>query len=186
MHIPPELLYFLIGAAALEAPRQILAWLKRPKKRQFTVQFVKDHPDAALPAQGRQGDAAYDLCSVHEGSILPGETAKVSTGLRMANMTAESPDGSGLYIQFLGRGGKASEGIYPVGGVVDLQYRGELKVLLHNGSNFKWEFQKGEKIAQMALVKIEHSNSQTDVRFSWTDKVQESVRNDAGFGSSGR
>ena len=101
-------------------------------------------------------------------------------------MTAESPDGSGLYIQFLGRGGKASEGIYPVGGVVDLQYRGELKVLLHNGSNYKWEFQKGEKIAQMALVKIEHSNSQTDVRFSWTDKVQESVRNDAGFGSSGR
>jgi deoxyuridine 5'-triphosphate nucleotidohydrolase len=160
-------------------------WSQRPgPKKVFDVKFVATHLRAVLPTQ-KLGDAAFDLSAVEDGRIEPGETVKIDTGLRLAYMTPEDEMGSGLYFQILGRSGKALSTIYPLGGVLDGMFRGSIQIIMHNGSKDPWTYSAGDKVAQMALMKIEHNNAGTEVRFTWTDKVEDTARGATGFGASG-
>lgn len=89
----------------------------------------KLHPDAKLPTKGSEHAAGYDLSSVEETVVQPKDKMLVSTGLAMA-----IPYGN--YGRVAPRSGLATKHFIHVGaGVVDADYRGEVKVLLYNFSD---------------------------------------------------
>ena len=64
-------------------------------------------------------------------------------------------------------------------GVIDAKYRGEVKVLLFNHSDDDFTIEPGDRIAQLLIQKVE------SVNFTPVDNLEETARNQAGFGSTG-
>lgn len=78
------------------------------------------------------------------------------------------------------RSGLASKNFIDTGaGVIDADYRGEVKVLLFNHSEVDFEVKKGDRIAQLVLERI-YTPEIVEV-----DNLEESVRGAGGFGSTG-
>jgi dUTP pyrophosphatase len=157
---------------------------KKNRKRKYEVFFVKGHENAILPKQ-KDGDAAFDVCAIEYGVIPGNSIAKIRTGLKLAYMTSEACDGSSLYLQVMGRGGKALEGVHPEGGVVDANYRGEIQIIMYNSTSLPWSYSPGNKIAQLIINKVETNNKLTQIDMNWTDSVISTSRGENGFGSSG-
>jgi|TARA_B100001964_G_scaffold63256_1_gene72072 dUTP pyrophosphatase len=63
--------------------------------------------------------------------------------------------------------------------VIDAQYRGEVKVLLFNHSDEDFSIQAGDRIAQLLVQKVESIN------FLPVDELDDTSRNNNGFGSTG-
>lgn len=93
-----------------------------------------------------------------------------------------------VFPQVLGRGGLASEGIFPVGGVVDSNYRGELVVLLANINVTPKVLPAGSRCAQLVFQKVLAYTQNSQVLFEEVteEEVTSTERNDKGFGSSGQ
>jgi dUTP pyrophosphatase len=64
-------------------------------------------------------------------------------------------------------------------GVIDAKYRGEVKILLFNHSDDDFNIEPGDRIAQLLIQKVE------SVNFMPVDNLEETERNQAGFGSTG-
>lgn len=133
-------------------------------------------PRAVLPTRAHPGDAGLDLRALDGGTIGAGERAMVPTGIAV-----EIPHGQGGLV--LPRSGLAARhGIALVNapGLIDAGYRGELRVLLLNTDRaqpFSWE--AGDRIAQLVLVKV---GLEDVIEVS---ELEDSVRGQGGFGSSG-
>lgn len=133
---------------------------------------------AVLPTYGSEFAAGADLYAVADEEIAfaPGETKFVRTGLAM-----EIPEGyAGL---IYARSGLACKrGLAPANkvGVVDADYRGEVMVALHNHSASEQRIAPGERIAQLIVTPFLRAN------FTQADELQETVRGEGGFGSTGR
>ena len=67
-------------------------------------------------------------------------------------------------------------------GTVDSNYRGEICVILINLGKEDFTVEQGDRIAQAVVAKVTAEN---DVNFEITTQINETDRNDAGFGSSG-
>ena len=133
---------------------------------------------AILPERGSAYAAGYDLFADLEESIeiQPHETKMIGTGLAM-----EIPKGyfGGVFAR---SGLSAKEGLRPANcvGVVDADYRGEVKVALHNDGEVVREIKKGQKIAQLVVVPF------LSVEFDEVKELSETVRGVGGFGSTGK
>lgn len=139
-------------------------------------------PTAKLPAASRPGDIGFDICSDQEFTLKIGETVKLSTGVQLADMSGKSYDGHCHFIKVEGRSGLASKGIFPVGGIVDPTYRGEVFVALTNNGWHPHVIKVGDKIAQLVVYKVSVAG---EVNMTEGDEVTETVRGANGFGSSG-
>jgi dUTP pyrophosphatase len=129
--------------------------------------------DAKLPAYANIGDAGMDIFSNECLIIGPKHRAAVRTGL-----VFEIPKGCvGLVWDKSGVAFKS--GIKTMAGVIDSGYRGELKVVLINLSSDDFKIDKGQKIAQMLIQKIERPN------INLVEEVTNTKRGEKGFGSSG-
>ena len=64
-------------------------------------------------------------------------------------------------------------------GTIDADYRGEIGVILINLSDSDFEINTGDRIAQMIIAKHE------TIEWEAVDKLDDSVRGDKGFGSTG-
>ncbi len=138
------------------------------------IKFKKLHPDAIIPKGNYAGDAGVDLFTIEEFELEPGERKTVPIGFAI-----EIPDGHvGLIWDKSGLSHKF--GIKTFGGVIDSGYRGEMHVGIMNLSDKFFSFQKGHKIAQLLIQKVEKTE------FEEVDKLSESDRNTKGFGSSGK
>lgn len=116
-----------------------------------------------------------DICASEDTIIRGHSFAIVPTGLQV-----EIP--IGFEIQVRGRSGLAAKhGIGPVNGIgtIDADFRGEIKVILANHSNEDFTVKKGERVAQLVLVKVERAE------FAEGD-LSETKRADKGLGSTGR
>jgi dUTP pyrophosphatase len=136
------------------------------------------HPDARPPARTRPHDAGYDLASVEACTLQPGERRLVGTGVAVAI----PPGIAGLVTP---RSGLAiTHGIHPLNspGLVDPNYRGELRVALHNASAEPFDVAVGDRIAQLLLVPF------WAPALTVVDELPASPddRGESGFGSSGR
>jgi len=153
----------------------------------LTIGFKKVHEKAVLPTQAKPGDAGYDLCCVEDFILYPGQTYMVPTGLVVASWEVNERFAN-HFLQILSRSGLASKGIYVLGGVVDSGYRGEVRVLLHNGNFGAWSkvqpvtFKAGDKIAQAVVQCI--MNDQL-VSIKEVKEIEQTSRGDGGFGSTG-
>ena len=138
------------------------------------LKIKKLKSDAKLPSYGHPGDAGMDIYSCEERTLLPQEQALISTGIVM-----EIPDGYvGLVWDKSGVSHKG--GIKTLGGVIDSGYRGEIMVGVINLGFESFMFEKGQKIAQMLIQKIESPTFEEVVELSDTS------RGEGGFGSTGK
>ena len=100
------------------------------------------HPSARLPRRGTGGSAGLDMVSVEAVTIAPGARARVPTGLAMA-----IPDG--CYGRIAPRSGLALRfGLHVLGGVIDPDFRGEVKVVMTNLGLEPVTLATGDRIAQ--------------------------------------
>lgn len=131
-------------------------------------------PDAKCPEYAYPTDTGADLFCAEDKFIEPHETALISTGIKM-----EFPAGWAGFI--LEKSGLAlKKGVQIMGGVIDSTYRGEVNIIVHNVSNQKLWIPKGQKVAQIEIRPI------FQAEFVSVLAVNETDRNDKGFGSSGR
>ena len=134
-------------------------------------------PDLDLPRQQHADDAGYDLYA-RELVELParGGRALVPTGLAVA-----IPSGyAGFVLPRSGLALKAGITCLNAPGLIDTQYRGELKVLLVNTDPVEpFTVQRGDRIAQLVIQQVAH--------FEWeeVDELDLTERDTFGFGSTG-
>lgn len=124
------------------------------------------------PSYAKQGDAGLDLYSAENFILKPGQRKAVETGIRI-----EIPEG---YVGLIwDKSGLAlNSGIKTMAGVIDSGYRGEIKIVLVNLSDQNFEIKKGQKITQMLVQKVEHSEIEI------VESLNDSHRGENGFGST--
>ncbi len=140
------------------------------------IPIKKLHPKATVPAHAYgEGDAGVDLTSVARLTLAAGERALVPTGIAVA-----IPKGFGGFVQ--PRSGLAAKfGITLTNspGLIDSNYRGEIKVIVQNTGDDDFLIAAGDRIAQLVIMPVEHAE------FEAMDELPPSDRGDGGFGSSG-
>ncbi len=128
--------------------------------------------DSILPYRATTDSAGYDLCASADIVILPMSRALIPTGLAL-----EIPEGH--YGRIAPRSGLAVKKFLDVGaGVIDRDYRQEVKVLLFNFGLEIFEIKKGDRIAQLILERISTPEVVECEELSTTNRQ-------GGFGSTG-
>lgn len=132
--------------------------------------------DAQIPHMAYNGDAGVDLRSVERIVLEPQERAMVATGLAIA-----LPEGyAGFVLPRSGLAAKHGISIVNAPGLIDSNYRGELKVILLNTDpNDSFAIEIGDRIAQLIVMPI------PTINFEQVEELTESQRGESGFGSSG-
>lgn len=127
-------------------------------------------PEAKLPVRGTKYSAGLDLFSVEDILLENNKTKLISTGLSMS-----IPEG---YVgQIWGRSSLECKGVQRMAGIIDSDYRGEVKVALR-GDNY--QINSGDKIAQIIIIPI-YVNEAFEV-----DSLDITDRGAGGFGSTGK
>ena len=133
---------------------------------------------AILPTYGSKEAAGADLYACLESAItvMPGEAAWIGTGIAL-----EVPKGCAGLV-YARSGLACKRGLAPANkvGVVDSDYRGEIKVVLYNHSNEAQTIEHGERIAQFVITPILTPAYQEVTCLDDTD------RGVGGFGSTGK
>ena len=143
-----------------------------------TIRVKKLHPDAKLPTYGSEAAVGADLyaCLEKEVTIQPGEVFWVPTGIAL-----EVPAGcAGLVYARSSMGAK--RGLAPANkvGVIDPDYRGEIRVVLLNHSNQPQTLQPGERVAQFIITPV------LTPAYEEAEQLSETCRGVGGFGSTGK
>ncbi len=144
---------------------------------QCDVRIKKLRDNAIVPTYGSADAAGADLYAAIDqaATIAPGETKLIPTGLAF-----EIPKGLAGFVY--ARSGLASKrGLAPANkvGVIDADYRGEVMTALHNHGREPQIIEPGERIAQMVIAPY------VTASFVLADELDDTVRGDGGFGSTG-
>jgi dUTP pyrophosphatase len=141
------------------------------------VKIKKLKETAIIPSRGSEYAAGYDLFANLDSPLeIPAQTtAKIGTGLSVS-----IPEG--FFGGVFARSGLASkQGLRPSNcvGCVDSDYRGELIVALYNDSEESRIIRPNDRIAQLVVIPF------LAVEFEETDELDETIRGEKGFGSTG-
>ena len=154
----------------------------------ITVKFQLLDYQATLPSVPAPGDVGFDISSCESILIHPQRVAVVRTGLAYGGLAAFSlSDGAigRIFPKIEGRSGLASQGIFPIGGIIDPTYRGEIKVVLANLNDTTYTVKPGDRIAQLvfytALITWYHEL----INIEEVTTTEETSRGSNGFGSTG-
>jgi dUTP pyrophosphatase len=133
-------------------------------------------PEAILPERAHPGDAGFDLRSIEDVEVGPGERAMVRTGLAVA-----IPDGhAGLVLPRSGLASNHGLTLANAPGLIDAGYRGELICSVVNlDRDQSVKIVRGDRIAQLVVVAV------PGLRPTWVDELPPSSRGEGGFGSTG-
>ena len=143
------------------------------------LRIKKLNPNATIPSYGTDYAAGADLyaCIDEPVSIRCGETKMIGTGIAM-----EIPTGY-VGLVFARSGLACKKGLAPANkvGVIDSDYRGEIRVALHNHNGFgdALTVEAGERIAQISIVPY------LKAEFDVVDNLEDTERGEGGFGSTG-
>jgi dUTP pyrophosphatase len=143
-----------------------------------SVQVELLHPEARPPARSYDGDAGYDLRCVDAFELAPGERGVVPTGVALAL----PPGLAALVIPRSGLAARNGLSVVNGPGLIDPNYRGEIRAVLVNLGEEPFVADAGDRIAQLLFVPFVAPDIEAvDVLPPATDK-----RGANGFGSSGR
>lgn len=146
--------------------------------------FKKLDESAKLPTKAHGDDVGYDLYALEDCVLEQGKVTKVRTGIAYGGfdqLNHGTTPFMSVFPKIEGRSGLASRGVFPVGGIVDPGYRGEIGVMLYNSADSMdgYEIVEGDRIAQLVF----YMTAQPDVDVG---ELKKSHRGDAGFGSTGK
>lgn len=144
----------------------------------YDVRIKKLRDNATVPTYGSEFAAGADLYAAIDEAVTiePGETKLIPTGLAL-----EIPVGyAGLIYARSGLACKRNLTPANKVGVVDADYRGEVMVALLNHGKTAQTLEPSERIAQMVIAPFVTAN------FILSDELDDTVRGEGGFGSTGR
>jgi len=137
------------------------------------LSFKRLDPGATLPTRGSSQAAGLDIFSIEEVVLEPRQRSLVRTGLAVA-----IPEG--YYGRIAPRSGLATQrGLDVLAGVIDSDYRGEVRCLLYNAGDVAIHLPAQSKICQLIIEKIIRP------RAVWSDEISVTDRGSGGFGSTG-
>lgn len=143
--------------------------------KERNIKFKLLSPASTMPVRGTLSAAGIDFFAAQDVLIRPGESVEVPLGV------AWEPDGKDLYLQLKGRSGLAfKHGIEASNaGVVDADYRGEIKARLRNDGDEGFWIRTGARCCQGIVISL------PSTVISQADELNETVRGANGFGSTG-
>lgn len=151
---------------------------ERKREESMKIKVKKLNERAVVPTYGSAGSAGGDLYSAEKNDVVvaPGETAFIGTGIAV-----EIPE-SYVGLVYARSGLACKKGLAPANkvGVIDSDYRGEIKVALLNHGKVSQTIAQGERIAQLVVAPY------LSVEYEETDSLTDTVRGEGGFGSTGR
>ena len=136
------------------------------------IQFKKLTSNARIPQRGSAGAAGFDIYCNDFIRLAPSVHCLLSTGIAMA-----IPHGW-VGLIWPRSGLAAKNGIDTLAGVVDADYRGEVKVSLINHGHDTVEFKPGDRIAQILFQPVLLQSVEVD-------ELSDTIRGAGGFGSTG-
>lgn len=166
------------------------------------IKFKKLNKNAIIPCKGKVGDAGFDLFTLNEATLKPHQTMVIPTGISVqleTNQEATIRPRSGITLK--GCGGcfkvislnilnedgfgdivtfeSCSPYVRVQLGTLDSNYRGDIGIIVYNQEDYEVRIPAKTKLAQMVVNLI--STDEVII----VDELDESERNDKGFGSSG-
>ena len=146
---------------------------------QMQVKYKLLDPRAKASAYATPGAAAADLCAVLDAPLTlePGQRAMVPTGLAIE---LPGPDCVALVYARSGLAIKQGVTLSNCVGVIDSDYRGEIKVGLVNLGAAPVTLAPGERVAQLCIAPVWQAT------FSPAQELSDTDRGAGGFGSTGR
>jgi len=137
------------------------------------IKIKRTHPDAKIPTISTVNAAGFDIYSIEDYELQPGETKAIHSGITM-----EIPEGKAVFIW--DRSGMGFKGIHRFAGLIDSDYRGEFNIILCNHTKELFKIKKGDRIAQGVI------QDYYTPEFEEVDKLEDSKRGDAWNSSTGR
>ena len=145
----------------------------------MTVKYRVLDPRAKAPAYATPGAAAADLCAVLDAplTLAPGQRTLIPTGFAI-----ELPGPACVALVYARSGLAVKHGITMANGVgvIDSDYRGEVKVALINLSAEAYTIQPGERVAQLCIAPV------WQAAFVQAQALSGTERGAGGFGSTGK
>jgi dUTP diphosphatase len=135
---------------------------------------VKVDGAGTLPEYSSAGAAGADLRAREAVVLPPGARAAVATGIHV-----EIPAGH-VGLVWPRSGLAVRHGIDTLAGVIDSDYRGEVRVVLVNHGEAEFRVEPGDRIGQLLVQRVEHAT------FSRSPALAATPRGEGGFGSTGR
>ena len=137
-----------------------------------SFQVKLNYEDAQAPTRGSDEAAGYDLYSYESETVVPKQIKLIDTGISI-----RVPEGT--YGRIAPRSSVSKKGILINPGVIDRDYRGPVKVMVHNLSNDNYVINKNDRIAQLILEQIKTPPVEL------VEELDDTVRGEGGFGSTG-
>lgn len=145
----------------------------------ITVKYKVLDPRAKVPAYATGGAAAADLCAVLDAPLTlePMQRALVPTGLAI-----ELPGPHTVALVYARSGLSIKHGLCMANGVgvIDSDYRGELRVPVINLGTECYTIQPGERVAQLCIAPV------YTAAFVQAERLGGTARGEGGFGSTGK
>lgn len=143
------------------------------------IKVKKLHPNAMLPVYSSEGAACFDLFTTGEQEKHPTDIDALIFG---TGLSFEIPPGYAMLVYSRsGHGFKHGIRLSNSVGVIDSDYRGEVKVSLRADAPVEDEsiVAPGARIAQAMIVPVQK------VFLNWSEELTETDRGEGGFGSTG-
>lgn len=141
------------------------------------IEVKKLNDKAKLPCRATADSAGADLCACINDDIalMPGDRSLIPTGIAIA-----VPTGFGGFVfPRSGLSSKFGVSLANCVGVIDSDYRGEVKVPVINHSSEPYTIKAGERIAQLVIMPVDLCE------YGFSDELDKTERGEGGFGSTG-
>lgn len=141
------------------------------------IDVKKLNDKAKLPCRATAVSAGADICACVDADtvLMPGERKLISTGIAIA-----VPAGYGGFVfPRSGLSSKFGVSLANCVGVIDSDYRGEVKVPVINHSSEPYTIKDGERIAQLVVMPVDLCG------YGFCDELDKTERGEGGFGSTG-
>lgn len=149
---------------------------KRKKNQILELKVKLFKEGAQLPTRGTEHAAGLDLYACESATIHSGRFFAISTGIQV-----EIPEGHfGMLVPRSGLALKHQVSVVNSPGIIDSDYRGEVKVLLENRGQDLFRVNLGDRIAQLVIVPYAQFNPIA------VEDLTDTTRADGGFGSTGK
>ena len=136
--------------------------------------------DAIVPTRGTKYSVGYDLYSIEDTILQPNTHKLIGTGIGIDIECENLNEYECIYGRIAPRSGLSYKKKTHVGaGVIDPDYRGEIKVLMFNFGDESLNIRKGDKIAQIIFEKC------ITPKLEKTETMSNTERGEGGFGSTG-